>query len=72
MKQQMLTYLITTLMNSFIKQLNPDGLKAYLDSLIDIVEKNIEESETPLDDTVLPGLRFIREFFDIPDLPDMP
>jgi len=70
MKQNMIIYVVTTLINTFIKTLNIEDLKRYIDNLIDSVEKTVEESPNKLDDTILPGLRLVRELFAIPDFPD--
>ena len=70
MKKSMIVYIMTTLINQFIKSLNIEDLQRFLDSLIDSIENTIEQSETKYDDTLLPGLRLIRELFNIPDFPD--
>lgn len=70
MKKSMITYIVSTLINTFIKSLKIEDLKRFLDNLIDSIETTIEQSDTKLDDTLLPGLRLVRELFNIPDFPD--
>lgn len=70
MKNQMMLYLINTLVGTFLRGLDPGQLKIALDKFIDAIEDTIEASPNKVDDAILPGLRFCRELFDIPDLPD--
>lgn len=70
MKKSMIVYIITTLINNFVKSLDVKDLQKFLDNLIDSVEDTIANSENKLDDALLPGLRLVRELFNIPDFPD--
>lgn len=70
MKKSMIVYIVTTLINQFVKSLKIKDLQIFLDSLIDSVENTIEQSENKIDDALLPGLRLVRELFNIPDYPD--
>lgn len=70
MKQSMIVYILTTLINQFIKALNIEDLKIFLDKMIDSIENTIEQSENKYDNALLPGLRLVRELFNIPDFPD--
>ena len=70
MKQSMIIYIITSLINNFVKSLDIKDLQKFLDNLIDSVEDTIATSENKLDDSLLPGLRLVRELFNIPDYPD--
>lgn len=70
MKSQMISYLVNSLVNAFLRSLDPADLKIALDKMIDSFENTIAESPNKIDDSLLPGLRFVRELFDIPDLPD--
>jgi len=70
MKQSMIIYIVTTLINNFVKSLDIKDLQKFLDNLIDSVEDTIATSENKLDDSLLPGLRLVRELFNIPDFPD--
>ena len=70
MKQSMIIYIITSLINNFVKSLDIKDLQKFLDNLIDSVEDTIATSENKLDDSLLPGLRLVRELFNIPDFPD--
>lgn len=70
MKKSMIVYIITTLINNFVKSLEVKDLQKFLDNLIDSVEDTIANSENKLDDALLPGLRLVRELFNIPDFPD--
>lgn len=70
MKDTIIQYLISNLLASFLKTLNPEQLKVQLDNLIDSIEIHVQQTENPYDDNLLPVLRFCRDFFAIPDLPD--
>jgi len=70
MKKSMIIYIVTTLINNFVKSLDIKDLQKFLDNLIDSVEDTIAKSENKLDDSLLPGLRLVRELFNIPDFPD--
>ena len=70
MKKSMIVYIVTQLINNFIKSLDIKDLQIFLDNLIDNIENTIEKSDNKLDDSLLPGLRLVRELFNIPDFPD--
>jgi len=70
MKKSMIVYIVTQLINNFVKSLDIKDLQIFLDKLIDNVENTIQESDNKLDDSLLPGLRLVRELFNIPDFPD--
>jgi len=70
MKKSMIVYIVTQLINNFIKSLDIKDLQKFLDNMIDSVEDTIAASENKLDDSLLPGLRLVRELFNIPDFPD--
>jgi len=70
MKKSMIVYIVTQLINNFIKSLDIKDLQKFLDNMIDSVEDTIATSENKLDDSLLPGLRLVRELFNIPDFPD--
>jgi len=70
MKKSMIIYIVTTLINNFVKSLDIKDLQKFLDNIIDSVEDTIATSENKLDDSLLPGLRLVRELFNIPDFPD--
>lgn len=64
MKNAFLGQLIKVL----ILTLSPDMLKRAVDSVLDVAEKAVEESETTVDDTiVLPLIDLIRKTFNISD-----
>lgn len=64
MKEKILITLITQL----FKLITPEMLKKAVDSLLDKIEDEINESETKIDDaTLLPLIKLIRTTFDIPD-----
>lgn len=69
-KDKMLDFVVAQVIANFLKALDQEQLKAVLDGWIDIVEESIKDSETKLDDNLLPILFFARDFFSIPDLPD--
>lgn len=70
MKEQILRFLVEKLITSFLAQLSPEQLKVQLDNIIDSVEFQINASPNKFDDSLLPVLRFARDLFGIPDLPD--
>lgn len=70
MRKNMIVYILTTLLNQFIKNLDTDDLRRFLDRQIDVLEDVINNSENKYDDSLLPGLRLIRELFNIPDYED--
>lgn len=70
MKKSMIVYIVTQLINNFVKSLDVKDLQIFLDKLIDNVENTIQQSDNKLDDSLLPGLRLVRELFNIPDFPD--
>ena len=70
MKKSMIVYIVTQLINNFIKSLDIKDLQIFLDNLIDNIENTIQTSDNKLDDSLLPGLRLVRELFNIPDFPD--
>ena len=61
--QQILPYLIELL----VKFLSSEEFKDLLDSILDIMEEKIAESETTVDDHLLKVIDAIRAIFDIPD-----
>jgi hypothetical protein len=70
-KEKMIDYIISTVLANFLKSLDPGEIRIVLDSWIDSVEKMVSESENKFDDNLLPVLAFVRDFFAIPDLPDI-
>lgn len=70
MKKSMIQYIVTTLLNQFIKSLDIEDMQRWLDKLIDSLESTVQESPNKIDDSILPGLRLVRELFNIPDFPD--
>lgn len=70
MRDAILKYIISNLLIDFLRSLNPAQLKNQLDNIIDSVEFQIGASENQYDDALLPVLKFARDFFAIPDLPD--
>lgn len=69
-KDKMIDYVVSQVVASFLKSLSPQELKVVLDAWIDKAEDVIKGSANPFDDHLLPVLRFARDFFNIPDLPD--
>jgi hypothetical protein len=70
-KEKMLDYIVSTVLSNFLKALKPDEIRIVLDRWIDVVEEAIERSDNEFDDHLLPVLKFVRDFFAIPDLPDI-
>lgn len=69
-KNKMIDFVVAQVIASFLKAIDSEHLKAVLDGLIDQVEEYIVKSPNTLDDNLLPVLKFARDFFAIPDLPD--
>lgn len=69
-KDRMIEFVVSQVINNFLKTLDVQELKAVLDDWIDVVEIAVERSENKFDDNLLPVLKFTRDFFGIPDLPD--
>lgn len=69
-KDRMIEFVVNQVISNFLKALDPEQLKVVLDRWIDVVEQAVQDSESKLDDNLLPILRFVRDFFAIPDLPD--
>lgn len=70
MKEKILQYLIGNILSTFLANLDQEELKIHLDNIIDNIEITVTRSENKYDDSILPILRFARDLFDIPDLPD--
>lgn len=66
MKEKILSYVVTLLLSS----LSAEEMKHLLDRAIDIVEQKVADSESQVDDILLPVLRLVREVLSIPDYPD--
>jgi hypothetical protein len=67
MKEKILTYIISTVVEVFLSSLSEDQIKRELDRFIDRMEELISDSSNQLDDGLLPVLKFFREVFDVPD-----
>jgi len=50
--------------------LSPDNFKKYGDRVFDLLEDVIKDSETKIDDRLLPLIEHARGLLGIPDLPD--
>lgn len=60
--------LITNLVSILLGMLSPTALTNMVDSLLDMVEDAVKDSETDIDDSiVMPLIETIRKTFDIPD-----
>lgn len=60
--------LVANLIQVLLGMLTPDVIKRVADSLLDIVEDAIANSDTDIDDKIaLPLIQAIRAAFDIPD-----
>ncbi len=63
--------LLTYLLPALLKALKPEMLQSVVDTLLDKVEKLVEESPNKIDDLiVLPLVKIIRDTFNIPDNDD--
>lgn len=64
MKELLISQLVTVL----VTMLNPEVLRKTLDSILDIVEEAVKESNTIVDDSiVLPLCQAVRTAFGVPD-----
>lgn len=70
-KEKMIDYVVSTVLSAFLKNLKPDEIRKVLDAWLDAVEVAVQESENKFDDNLIPVLTFVRDFFGIPDLPDI-
>lgn len=62
------SHLVTIIIDLLMRALSPDLIKGLADSLIDIVEKAVQDSDSDLDDKIaLPICSLIRSVFNIPD-----
>lgn len=69
-KNRIIDYVVSQVIANFLKSLNPEELRVVLDTLVDKIEDVVEHSDNKFDDNLLPILDFVRDFFNIPDLPD--
>jgi len=70
MKDKILTFVISQIVQAFLGNLSHQQIKVELDKLIDRLEELIASSENTLDDGFMPIVKFIRDAFDIPDYPE--
>lgn len=64
----MLEALIQSFWNTILAHYGEEEVKEIIDGAIDIVEEKIEASETKIDDwAILPPIKALRAYFDIPD-----
>lgn len=70
MKEQILSFVVSKLITGFLAKLDPDSLMVQLDILIDSVEDHVLTTPNKFDDELLPVLKFVRDLFQITDLPD--
>jgi hypothetical protein len=69
-RDRMIDFVVSKVIASLLASLDPSSLKVMFDRWIDAAEDAIEASPNKIDDQLLPILRFVRDFFAIPDLPD--
>lgn len=70
-KDRMIDFVVSKVIASLLASLDAENLKILFDKWIDAAEEAIEASPNKLDDNLLPVLRFVRDFFAIPDLPEV-
>lgn len=70
MKNKIVEMVMPIFVNALLKSFSKDEIKRTLDDLIDRLEEYIRSTETKVDDGLLPIVYFVRNIFDIPDLPD--
>lgn len=70
MKNKIVEMVMPIFVNALLKSFSKDEIKVTLDNLIDRLEEYIQTTETKVDDGLLPIVYFVRNIFDIPDLPD--
>lgn len=61
-------HVLQVVMSLLLKALSPELLKSLIDSILDVVEKAVQDSKSTIDDRVaLPICALLREVFRIPD-----
>lgn len=70
MKEKILNFVIARIVETLLGNLSSQQIKGELDRLIDRLEVLIADSSNTMDDQLLPVVRFVRDTFDVPDLPD--
>lgn len=70
MRDRLINFVISRVVDAIISNLNPSQVKHLLDDLIDRLENMVEESSNKFDDNLLPFIKFLRELLDVPDYPD--
>ena len=70
MKDKILSFVISQVVQSLLGNLSSQQIKAELDRLIDRFEDLIADSSNTLDDQLMPVIKFVRDAFDVPDFPD--
>lgn len=67
MRDQLIKWILPTIIDSLLHAFPNATIKLWLDDMIDLFEVRIEQSESEIDDMLLPAVKAIRELFDIPD-----
>lgn len=67
----LITKVIMPILIPLIQKLLKDNYKLWGDKFFDLIEDAIEDSETTLDDALLPVIKTVRILMGIPDLPDV-
>lgn len=71
MKAKIIEMVLPTIISALLSAFPEDQVRRWLDSLIDIVEEKIKESDSKVDDALLPILKLLRSMFNIPDYEDV-
>lgn len=67
-KNQILTSVLVPFVVEFLKSIiTEENIKRLIDKGIDALEDHIEESETKIDDKILPVIDAVREALGVPD-----
>lgn len=71
--QEMLIKMLLPVIVDFVKDsiLTKENKQKYGDKMLDMLEDYFIDSETEVDDRLLPLIQHVRKMFDIPDLPDV-
>ncbi len=70
MKAKIIEMILPSIVNALLMAFPDEQIKRWLDGLIDIIEEKISESDSRVDDAMLPVLKALRGIFNIPDYED--
>lgn len=70
MKERMIMMVLSQVVQGILETFDEQDIKKTLDGLIDELEDYIKNTNNKYDDLLLPGVKMLRNIFDIPDLDD--